>query len=113
MALVALSDTVLLVFVNGALIAFGYGFIDPSISSLISRNTPAGRQGAVMGVLQSVASLARIVGPAAAGLLFHKLGYNAPYVAGAIVLVCALGFAFWRLAGVEMPPPAERRAPMH
>ena len=111
MALVAISDTVLLVFVNGALIAFGYGFIDPSVSSLISRNTPAGRQGAVMGVLQSVASLARIIGPAAAGLLFHKLGYNAPYVAGAIVLVCALGFAFWRLAGVEMPPPAERRAP--
>ena len=104
MALVAMSDTVLLVFVNGALIACGYGFVDPAISSLVSRNTPAGRQGAIMGVAQSVASLARIVGPAVAGLLFYKLGHNAPYVAGAIVLAAALSFAAWRLAGVEMPP---------
>ncbi len=110
MAVVAVSDTIALVFVNGALIAFGYGFVDPAVSSLISRNTPAGRQGAVMGVLQSVGSLARIVGPAAAGLLFYKLGHNAPYVAGAIVLALALAFAVWRLAGIEMPPSPRARA---
>ncbi len=109
MALVAVSDTVLLVFVNGALIAFGYGFVDPAVSSLVTRNTPAGRQGAVMGVAQSVASLARIAGPAIAGLLFHKLGHNAPYLAGAVILAAALAFAAWRLAGVEMPPSPRAR----
>ena len=109
MAVVAVSDTIPLVFVNGALIACGYGFIDPAVSSLISRNTPAGRQGAIMGVLQSVGSLARIVGPAAAGLLFHELGHNAPYVAGAGVVAFALAFAWRRLAGVEMPPSPRAR----
>lgn len=109
MALVAVSDTLVLVFLNGAMIAAGYGFIDPAVNSLISRNTPADKQGAVMGVLQSVSSLTRIVGPATAGLLFNELGRNAPYIAGAIVLSCALAFAWWRLSGVEMPAREEAR----
>ncbi len=107
MALVALSDTVPLVFLNGALIAIGYGFIDPAVGSLISRSTPADRQGMVMGVAQSMASLARIAGPALAGLLFHELGRNAPYIAGAIVIAAALAFALRRLAGVAVPAGAE------
>lgn len=103
MGLVAVSNTVFLVFVNGALVAIGYGLIDPAVNSLISRNAPPDKQGAVMGVLQSVASLTRIIGPASAGFLFHELGRNAPYVAGAIILAIALAYAYWRLSGIEMP----------
>lgn len=113
MSLVAISDTVLLVFLNGALIAAGYGLIDPAVNSLISRNTPADQQGAVMGVLQSVSSLTRIIGPASAGYLFHELGRNAPFIASSVVLALALGFAYWRLSGVTMPAAekTEEKAP--
>ncbi|MCY4191265.1 MAG: MFS transporter [Rhodospirillaceae bacterium] len=103
MALVAVSDTLLLVFLNGTLIAMGYGFIDPAVASLISRNSPADQQGAVMGVLQSVSSLARVIGPASAGLLFAEAGRNAPYIAGAIILAMTLAFALWRLSSLNAP----------
>ncbi|MGH7123318.1 MAG: hypothetical protein ACREFI_03020, partial [Stellaceae bacterium] len=47
----------------------------------------------VMGVAQSGASLARVVGPAVAGPLFELMGRNAPYYAGAVVMLGVLGFA--------------------
>jgi len=113
MAIVAVSDTLFLVFLNGALIAAGYGLIDPAVNSLISRNSPADQQGAVMGVLQSVASLTRIIGPATAGLLFTEFGRNAPYITGAVILAIALTFAWWRLSSVEMPPSGEAKQDAH
>jgi MFS family permease len=45
----------------------GYGLAGPPMLGLISRATGAHRQGRVLGVAQSAASLARIVGPVVAG----------------------------------------------
>jgi DHA1 family tetracycline resistance protein-like MFS transporter len=89
MALVPPSVNIFLVGVSGALVAIGYAFCDPAISSLISRNSPPDKQGAVMGVLQSANSLVRIIGPAIAGLLFQYLGRDAPYISGAIIVALA------------------------
>jgi DHA1 family tetracycline resistance protein-like MFS transporter len=100
MALVPLSVTVPLVFVNGGLIAIGFGMCGPALNSLTSRNAPADRQGAVMGVLQSAQSLARVAGPAFAGVLFARWGHNSPYIAAAVILVGVLvlvGARFRRL----------------
>jgi len=41
----------------------GYAFLTPSAQALISRRTDAERQGEILGVNQSAASLARILGP--------------------------------------------------
>ena len=86
-----------------ACLAVGMGLLNPSINSLISRQAGIDERGGIMGVAQSGASLARVVGPAVAGPLFKLLGRNAPYYAGAMVMLGVLGFAL-RL-------PRERAAP--
>ena len=62
--------TVVWVLVVGMVVvrpAFGQGITSPSVSSLISKSTDATEQGAVLGVSQGMSSLARAVGPFAAG----------------------------------------------
>lgn len=46
-----------------AVIVTGFAFITPSLNALISRRSDPTRQGGILGVAQSVSSLARIVGP--------------------------------------------------
>ncbi len=48
----------------------GFAFVNPSVSALISRNADPERQGEVLGVNQSFASLGRILGPFLGSILF-------------------------------------------
>jgi len=48
----------------------GFAFVNPSVSALISKRADPTRQGEVLGVNQSFASLGRILGPFAGSLLF-------------------------------------------
>lgn len=73
-----------------ALLAYGAGVCNPSLSSLISLTTGQTSQGQVLGISQSAASLARILGPAFAGVIFALAGRNAPYAAGAVIMVAVL-----------------------
>ena len=52
--------------------SIGNSLSAPSLTSLASKSVGAGEQGSVLGVTQSVASLARAVGPALAALLIHS-----------------------------------------
>jgi predicted MFS family arabinose efflux permease len=70
-----------------AIIALGNGVANPSINSLISRNASEDMQGGVLGISQSFASLARVLGPAWGGWVFGKWGYASPYWSGATILV--------------------------
>ncbi|HMQ31937.1 MAG TPA: MFS transporter [Chloroflexaceae bacterium] len=72
------------------LMALGTGLAIPSLTSLVSRRAGEGRQGAAMGGVQSLLSLALILGPALAGLLFDAAGPPAPYLAGAALAGAAL-----------------------
>lgn len=58
--------------VGGGLFSIGNSLSAPSLTSLASKSVGAGEQGSVLGVTQSVASLARAVGPAIAALLIHS-----------------------------------------
>lgn len=110
MALVPASLTMTVLVISGIAIAVGAGFATPAMSTLASRNAPEDKQGAIMGAAQSVQSLARVVGPAVAGVLFASLGRDAPYYFGAAVLIFALGLIFalyQRLAKPEPQPPGE------
>ena len=73
-----------------ALLAMGFGGTLPSIASLLSRVAPAHLQGSVLGIGQSVGSLARIVGPTAAGILYDLRGMEWPYLGGAMAALCAM-----------------------
>ena len=75
-----------------ALIAFGLGLFMPTISTLIANIVSEQRRGWVLGVSQSVSSLARIIGPAMAGIFFELLGKNSPYIIGGLFLLTILYF---------------------
>jgi DHA1 family tetracycline resistance protein-like MFS transporter len=60
----------------GALFAIGNSFATPSLTSLASKSAGAGEQGGVMGVTQSVASLARAVGPTISAWLIYSAVVN-------------------------------------
>jgi DHA1 family tetracycline resistance protein-like MFS transporter len=76
------------------LLAYGAGVSNPSLSSLVSLQAKAEERGATLGVSQSASSLARILGPAFAGLAFDTVGRSGPFVAGGIVMLAALALSF-------------------
>ena len=90
---VTISANLAILLIASACLALGMGLLNPSISSLISRQAGTDERGGIMGVAQSGASLARVVGPAIAGPLFELLGRNAPYYTGALMMLGVLGFA--------------------
>ena len=64
-----------------ALLAVGAGLSTPSLSSLVSRLTPPTQQGSALGIFQSISSIARIVGPVVAQLLYQEGAHvHAPYL---------------------------------
>lgn len=106
LATITVSSDLAILLVASACLAVGMGLLNPSISSLISRQAGVEERGGIMGVSQSGASLARVVGPAIAGPLFQLIGRNAPYYAGALAMLAVLGFAL-RLPRERAPPAAE------
>jgi MFS family permease len=66
----------------------GFAMVTPSLSSLLSRRTPAATQGEVLGLGQSMLSLARILGPLVGNWLFG-IGLTLPYVVAAFLLLLA------------------------
>lgn len=70
----------------------GFAFVNPSLQSLLSRRTDPTRQGGILGLAQSVSSLARIAGPLAGNYFFQRLSPTAPYwlAAGLMLLACVL-----------------------
>lgn len=66
-----------------ALLVVGQGLVAPMATSLVGGRARSDRRGAVLGVQQSAGSLARVVGPAMGGFLFHHVGVSAPSWFGA------------------------------
>lgn len=69
-----------------AALAFGNGLCTPINASLVSLYASPGGQGETLGALQSVGSLARMVGPIS-GSLLYGLDYRLPYLAGSFALI--------------------------
>jgi DHA1 family tetracycline resistance protein-like MFS transporter len=98
----AVAGSLWVVLVVTGLLAIGMGLLNPSVSSLVSRAAGAGEHGGILGVSQSASSLARILGPAIAGIAFTLGGRDAPYYLGALVMVTVVAMA-WRLPRAGTP----------
>ena len=88
-----LPDAVLGLLLYGALATavVGFAFLTPSAQALISRRTAAHEQGEILGVNQSAAAMARILGPMIGVTLFKLMSPPVlPYVFGAVVLIVLL-----------------------
>ena len=70
-------------------IAFGQGITSPVLSSLISKASGGKSHGGVLGISQSLGSLARILGPLWGGVLFDYGGPSAPYWSTAALMLIA------------------------
>lgn len=92
--LVPLPETVAWLLIPLGIAAVGRGISQPPMMSLVSLLADEGSRGLVMGVFQSTASAARIVGPIAAGLLYDQ-GAAYPFWAAAALtasgVILALG----------------------
>jgi DHA1 family tetracycline resistance protein-like MFS transporter len=65
----------------------GFAFVNPSVSALISKRSDPDRQGEVLGVNQSFASLGRILGPFLGSVLFSiRPAGTLPFVAAVSIL---------------------------
>lgn len=99
LALMPLAPSLPLALVALGLLAVGQGFCAPSLSTLLSRAVDADEQGGTLGLGQSLAAAARVVGPLAAGWLFDR-SVAAPYALSALLMVLAAAL-------VRAAPPAD------
>ena len=74
------------------LLSFGNGMLMPAINSLVSLNSPPDAQGRILGLLQSVGSLARAIGPLVSGYLYD-LYIPLPYFSAGVLMIVALFLA--------------------
>jgi len=117
LALIPVPNSIAGLCVAVGVISLGMGFNNPSLVSLISQASDPEDQGGILGVSQSLASLARIVGPAWGGVLFDQFGPAATYVSSAGIMAVAALLAAGGLRGqnaecqrqtAECPPAAGR-----
>jgi MFS family permease len=77
-----------LFFAAAAIAVAGFACVNPSVSALISKRTDPARQGEVLGVNQSFASLGRILGPFAGSILYDAHASHAlPFVTAVVTLL--------------------------
>lgn len=76
----------------------GLGILNTILPSFISKRTPSDEQGGMLGIAQSVASIARIPGPLIAGVIVEATGLPvAFFVSSALVMICVLiGFRLFK-----------------
>jgi DHA1 family tetracycline resistance protein-like MFS transporter len=87
----AWQTLLVLMLVSMTLAVIGFAFLTPSAQALVSRRSDPAKQGEILGVNQSAASLARILGPIF-GLSLYKLtpSHLLPYLFGAALLLVML-----------------------
>jgi MFS family permease len=106
-ALLPLSHGLWLLCGTLVLLAFGTGLNLPSLSSLASQYAELDVQGAVLGVMQSLSSLGRMLGAAWGGWVFGAWNPATPFFLSAAIMSLAAALA--ALFMIRAPaPPAER-----
>jgi multidrug resistance protein len=103
--LLPLSGVLWILFGTLALVAFGTGLNWPSLSSLASQYTQLDMQGAILGVMQSLSALGRMLGSIWAGWVFGTWSPTAPFVLCAALMGLAAAFAV--LLMIRAPSPVQ------
>ncbi|GIV29051.1 MAG: tetracycline resistance MFS efflux pump [Bacteroidia bacterium] len=70
-------------------ISMGNGLISPSVTSLLSQRAPEGEGGALLGVFQSLNSLARTIAPVFGGFLYD-IHFALPFVSAFIIMLISV-----------------------
>jgi DHA1 family tetracycline resistance protein-like MFS transporter len=76
-----------------AMMAFGNGVMQTVVPSFISKRTPASEQGGVLGIAQSVSSIARVPGPIIGGFVVEIAGLVSSFFFSGLFLMVAFIFS--------------------
>jgi MFS family permease len=77
----------LLFYLSVTVAVVGFAFVNPSLTSLVSRRADPARQGEVLGVNQAFSALGRILGPFVGSTVYYWHGSRVlPYVVAAVLL---------------------------
>ena len=78
-----------------AFLGLVWGFFGPASNSLISKLTPSGEQGQVMGLVAAAQGLGSMTGPLLGGFLFDYLGIAWPFYFAGCLYLAVLGLSFF------------------
>ncbi len=82
------QNTIPLAYIILFLISTGHGLISPCITSLLSQKVSPQQSGSLLGVFQSLNSLARTIAPAIGGFLYD-LSFYYPFLFASLVMISA------------------------
>jgi len=99
MFFIPLVPSIVVFFGSITLISSGVGILNTVLPSFISKRTPADEQGGMLGVAQSVGSVARIPGPLVGGLVAEIAGLHGAFLLSAVLVMIAfvLGFKVFQV----------------
>ncbi|HEU4521219.1 MAG TPA: MFS transporter [Thermoanaerobaculia bacterium] len=83
-------------------VAIGQGLTYPSLTSLVSKEAPAGERGSILGLATAIGSLARFLGPIISGFLYDLGGPRTAFYGAAAITVAA-----WLIALTLRPAPGD------
>jgi multidrug resistance protein len=87
------------------ILAIGMGFNNPSLTSMVSKLSDPNDQGGILGLVSSIASLGRVVGPVWGGYLYDAYGKTTPYVGASGLMMVAFAVSFIGLRNVRAGDP--------
>ncbi|MCW4054150.1 MAG: MFS transporter [Candidatus Bathyarchaeota archaeon] len=82
-------QNVIIFFLGNSLLAAGFGLINTSIPSFLSKRIALNEQGSILGIASSVASISNIPGPLVIGFIYAFAGPFLPFLISAIILAAA------------------------
>ncbi len=99
--MIPFSDSLGLLIIAMLIAGYGFSIITPALNALVSLQASERDQGGMLGLTRSASTLARVAGPAWAGLLFAMLGKDWPYFGGAVVMLVVIVLAWSTRARIE------------
>ncbi len=94
MFLMPLIPNVAVFLASMTMISSGNGIMRTVVPSFISKRAPAKEQGGVLGLTQSVSTIARVPGPLVGGSLFEFSGPAAPFLLGGTLLLFSFSLGY-------------------
>jgi MFS family permease len=95
LALVPTAFSVKMLYVVAFFIAIGQGLTYPSLTSLVSKASPANEQGSMLGLASGIGSLARFIGPILSGWFYDLAQARGAFYGQAAIVFCAFCVALW------------------
>ena len=86
LGLIGFSESLIFLLIVIAVMSVGNGLNNTVAVSLLSQKINRDEQGTVLGVNQSLSSLARFLGPVWGGFVYQYLGYKFPFITGGVFM---------------------------